>query len=1317
MISFTHTRWCQWPTIILCLVFLTFNSLSGQTVARLDFEAFDGDLTTSAALDALGISFNTPSVNIDPTQFNGQLTPVNVQRRTEAFSGERLAANCTSGIDCEFPDGVVLMEFHTTSSNISFWLRGFDSGRAFRIFTYDEAGNVSLFATERQTLGWQRVAVPTAKGIIIDTDITPGTGGFRTFYLDDVDWSPGVPNRVFDCSTADDYDLRLETEPVFRRNVENLERFTLEYIQNLAEEDVYGFGSEVITIPVVVHVVYNNATENISEAQINSQIDALNELFRATNSGANSVVADFAPLVADLRIQFALAERDPDCEPTSGITRTATTVSSFAGNQTLATPTARNPVKFNSSGGRNGWPSDKYLNLWVCDVTGGTLGYASFPAELSTRPAEDGVVMDYTAFGTTGTVSSTYNLGRVTAHEVGHWLNLRHIWGDDQNADDTCSGSDGVDDTPNQALPNTTCPTSPSVSCTNGPAGDMFMNHMDYTTDVCRTMFTLGQHVRAAATLFGVRASLIGSDGLQPPPATPADPDLWSADTYDDIGDEPNTSTEAMYHSADIWVRNTNDGFVNQEHQNPQYSASDATNYVYVRVRNRGCGGSQSGTTRLYWAKAGSGLSWPSPWDGSIVAPALMGAPLGSQTVTVDGGEFEVLEFEWVVPNPDDYATIPGDKAHFCLLARTETAGGMTFPETGNLYANVQNNNNIVWKNVSVGTEDDGGGFLAQVIVGNFGRSSQFAGLRFNLPGQEVRSIFDYGEVTLELGELFNRWQDNNGQGQGIEPVGGGVVRLLEPGAAIDGIPLEPGELFGVQVRFRPYQNPGINNVFKLDMTQLDLRTETIIGGNQFRFKTLADGIIRPGTGGGAENLPPVFVDCPGEVSQGCTFPVVVRVDMSNVAKPNEFLGNFTAVLRWDPMFMELVDSVRVLSGYTGFTNIDRAAGTVTFNGASVAGQEGDVPILSGLFRAIGPVGATVAADVRLRTLVSAGTFFDLTEDAGVFPCKFEIEPQLLLGDVNGDGLINSTDAAMILAFSVGNPIPPVALQRIQAGVGNVDGNNRTNARDALIILTYDVGLPVGIPFGTATVCPDEESGNNPGGRNSREAVVEVGLEKGEDGKVLIPVTVDLSDGDDRLGSYEMGITWDATKYRFAGFGAGTALGFEQPSSNFSGAAEGYVRLAHANPGGASGRVHLGSLILVPVATTTDGTNPEVRVELSGMAAAGDFTNITPIVRYQEQSLSTDDPLDATLSVFPNPFGGVAYIDLGLPGDTPVKLSVYNLQGQLLTTLLDGKPGAGTHRLIWDARSAAGKALPNGVYLLRAQVGVGTITHRLVLLR
>ena len=210
------------------------------------------------------------------------------------------------------------------------------------------------------------------------------------------------------CSSFEVYKQMLLDDPDFIKNQNAIEAFTKNYIRNHAANQRAGADAVVTyTIPVVVHVVYNTAAQNISDAQIQSQIDVLNADYEAANADINKVPSVWASLVADCQVKFCLATIDPYGAPTTGIRRVSTTKTSFSSN---------NNVKYTNKGGDNAWPASKYLNLWVCKLGGGLLGYAQFPGG---KAATDGVVITYTGFGTNGTAKSPYNLGRTATHEIG----------------------------------------------------------------------------------------------------------------------------------------------------------------------------------------------------------------------------------------------------------------------------------------------------------------------------------------------------------------------------------------------------------------------------------------------------------------------------------------------------------------------------------------------------------------------------------------------------------------------------------------------------------------------------------------------------------------------------------------------------------------------------------------------------------------------------------------------------------------------------------------------------------------------------------
>jgi hypothetical protein len=255
----------------------------------------------------------------------------------------------------------------------------------------------------------------------------------------------------------------------------------------------------VIRIPVVVHVLYKTTAQNISDEQIKSQIDALNRDFRRKNGDSVNTPARFKDVAADIPVEFYLATADPKGRATDGIVRKATNVTYWAMDD---------KIKFSAQGGDDAWDTRYYLNFWVGSMVG-VLGYSSTPG----GPTEkDGIVVNTMAFGTIN-VNAPYHMGRTVVHETGHWLGLKHIWGDQYCGDDL------VNDTPKQGNFTAGCPSSFRSSCTNGTQGDMYMNYMDFTDDACMNMFTRGQKERMLA-LFkdgGPRNAMLSSKGLNKP--------------------------------------------------------------------------------------------------------------------------------------------------------------------------------------------------------------------------------------------------------------------------------------------------------------------------------------------------------------------------------------------------------------------------------------------------------------------------------------------------------------------------------------------------------------------------------------------------------------------------------------------------------------------------------------------------------------------------------------------------------------------------------------------------------------------------------
>jgi hypothetical protein len=256
--------------------------------------------------------------------------------------------------------------------------------------------------------------------------------------------------------------------------------------------------SKIIEIPVVVHVLYHYPGENISDDLIASQITALNRDFRKKNADTVKIPQAFKSLAADCNIEFQLASVDAQGRATTGIVRKYTPITKWI---------ADDKIKLSSEMGDDPWDTKSYLNIWVGTLDR-ILGYSSMPGD----PAYiDGVVISNKVFGITK--SGAYDNGRTTVHEIGHWLGLKHIWGDKN------CGDDGIADTPKQATFTNGCPSGVRISCNNGPNGDMYMNYMDFTNDDCLVMFTQGQKKRMLS-LFqanGPRYSILLSHGLETP--------------------------------------------------------------------------------------------------------------------------------------------------------------------------------------------------------------------------------------------------------------------------------------------------------------------------------------------------------------------------------------------------------------------------------------------------------------------------------------------------------------------------------------------------------------------------------------------------------------------------------------------------------------------------------------------------------------------------------------------------------------------------------------------------------------------------------
>lgn len=307
--------------------------------------------------------------------------------------------------------------------------------------------------------------------------------------------------------------------------------------------------------------------------------------------------------------------------------------------------------------------------------------------------------------------------------------------------------------------------------------------------------------------------------------------DVYMRDIPSESGLEPDQTANEWWISDDIWVRQNNDG--GTVHQNPVYRpGNSAPNYVNVKILNRGCAPSKgTDTLKTYWSKASTTATWPKPWDGSVNTPAKMGAPLSPVVIPVIAPYDSVtLRIPWFPPSPHDYQAFGKDSSHFCLLARIETSPtipyGMTFPETADLYSNTKNNNNIVWKNISIIDSATGKRPGGHVTVGNPTADQKVIRFDFSSPPAGLQTVMAYYSISVNLGiPLMQQWVLNGTVGNGVAIAGAGILQITDPNAWIGNITIPPGKMYNVSVYFSPLPNVPVNasaQKYFFDLKQTD---------------------------------------------------------------------------------------------------------------------------------------------------------------------------------------------------------------------------------------------------------------------------------------------------------------------------------------------------------------------------------------------------------------------------------------------------------------------------------------------------------------
>ena len=364
-------------------------------------------------------------------------------------------------------------------------------------------------------------------------------------------------------------------------------------------------------------------------------------------------------------------------------------------------------------------------------------------------------------------------------------------------------------------------------------------NMMAYSNSNCGRIFSSGQKIRMHETIerdYQGRFSAVMTD---------KDYDLYVKDMVEDIGQEPNIHTDVFWNSKDIWVRNQNDGTINQEHQNPVYHPSNP-NYVYVRVSNKGCSTSLGNDQlKLYWAKANTALDWDDYWTGEVfVGGVVMGDTLGAKIIpSIVSGSETILEFEWPVPNPQDYVGINPNPWHFCLLARIESNDDpMTFSEGTFITDNVKNNNNIAWKNTTVieiiPSTLSIGGVIGVSNPSNLTKTYSLELLSdVNEPG---KAIYQEAEIGILMDDvLFDAWErgSNNGANYATTSNDHKII-ATNNNVIIDDIIFNANEYGTAYITFNflTAELTAKQN-YTYQVIQRDKATNKIIGGETFEVK------------------------------------------------------------------------------------------------------------------------------------------------------------------------------------------------------------------------------------------------------------------------------------------------------------------------------------------------------------------------------------------------------------------------------------------------------------------------------------------------
>jgi hypothetical protein len=441
------------------------------------------------------------------------------------------------------------------------------------------------------------------------------------------------------CGSQFVFDEAVKKDPRLKTRMLNNRQSVLARYNQLNQINQLLRSNAVITIPVVVHVILPNPAL-VTEAQIQSQIDVLNADYAGLNADSVRIPAAFKPRFGKGNIRFCLARRDPQGEATNGIVRVT--------SSTLSEPGEADPVKFTCEGGSDAWDASKYLNIWVCAMPGGYLGYSYYASlPLPSIPLnERGFVNNYNAFGKGGTAVAPFNQGRTATHEIGHFFDLEHIWGpnNDEDGIQTCTDDDGITETPTQYRATYGAPAADSIikdACTTTDPGIMWMNYMDYVDDRAMVMFTPQQQLRMEATLSSYvwLQSLAASNGCTP------------------VGTVNRDAKFVKFNDATLGPCSNSSAFI--------YVCNNTYRPV-VTIRNAG---TDNITSLTITARFGTGTAVITNWTGNLLSLASMDVTLNPMTLSPG-----------VNANLIVYTSNPNGNVDQRLTNDTGRLGGVVFP-------------------------------------------------------------------------------------------------------------------------------------------------------------------------------------------------------------------------------------------------------------------------------------------------------------------------------------------------------------------------------------------------------------------------------------------------------------------------------------------------------------------------------------------------------------------------------------------------------------------------------------------------------------